>query len=142
MPKNKTSGTILIAADGGSRGNPGPAGIGAVLYDPEGQRIAEVSRYVGETTNNVAEYLAVIYGLHEALRMEASEIKLRVDSQLVARQLKGSYRVKDKNIRIFFDLALTLLKCFDKIEIQEVPREENSDADMLVNKALDNKTLF
>jgi len=142
MPKTKNPGTILIATDGGSRGNPGPAGIGAVLYNTEGERIAEVSRYIGETTNNVAEYLAVIYGLHEASRMKASQIKLRVDSQLVARQLKGSYRVKDKNIRIFFDLALTLLKCFDKIEIEEVPREENAEADLLVNQALDHKTLL
>jgi ribonuclease HI len=142
MPKNKNTGTIIISTDGGSRGNPGPSAIGAVLRDESGDRIEEISRYIGETTNNVAEYLAVIYALQEASRRKASSVRLKVDSQLVARQLKGEYKVKDKNIRIFFDLALNLLKCFDKIEILEVPREENKEADVLVNRALDLKTLL
>jgi ribonuclease HI len=142
MPKNKNTGTIIISTDGGSRGNPGPSAIGVVLRDESGDRIEEISRYIGETTNNVAEYLAVIYALQEASRRKASSVRLKVDSQLVARQLKGEYKVKDKNIRIFFDLALNLLKCFDKIEILEVPREENKEADVLVNRALDLKTLL
>ena len=142
MPKSKKTSAIVISSDGGSRGNPGPAGIGAVLYDENGNKIAEISKCIGEATNNVAEYLAVIYGLQEACRRNASSVKLKVDSQLVARQLRGEYRVKDKNIRIFFDLASNLLKCFDKVEIQEVPREENKEADILVNRALDLSTLL
>ena len=142
MPKNKASDTLIIQTDGGSRGNPGPAGIGAILSDGKGKKIAEVSKYIGETTNNVAEYLAVIYALQEAVYKEAKSVKLKIDSQLVARQLKGEYKVKDKNIRIFFDLALNLLKSFDKIEIEEVPREENKEADKLVNQALNLKSLL
>ena len=142
MPKNKASNTLIIQTDGGSRGNPGPAGIGAILSDGKGKKIAEVSKYIGVTTNNVAEYLAVIYALQEAVYKEAKSVKLKIDSQLVARQLKGEYKVKDKNIRIFFDLALNLLKSFDKIEIEEVPREENKEADKLVNQALNLKSLL
>ena len=142
MPKNKSLDTVIIQTDGGSRGNPGPAGVGAVLSDEKGKIVGEVSRYIGETTNNVAEYLAVIYGLQEAIYKGTKSVKLKIDSQLVARQLKGEYKVKDKNIRIFFDLALNLLKAFDKIEIEEVPREENKEADRLVNQALNLKSLL
>ena len=133
---------LQIFTDGGSRGNPGPAGIGAVLLDEKGKKVAEVSRYIGDSTNNVAEYLAVIYGLQEAVFLKAGEIVLNVDSQLVARQLKGEYRVKDQNIRRFFDIALNLFRGFDKVEIREISREENTDADALANKAINLKALI
>jgi ribonuclease HI len=142
MPKNNASQKIRLFADGGSRGNPGPAGVGAVLFDEKGEAVEEVSKYIGTATNNVAEYLAVIYGLQEAVFRGVKEIVINVDSQLVARQLKGEYRVKDQNIRKFFDIASNLLRMFDKIEIREIPREENGDADALVNKAIDLQALL
>lgn len=133
---------VSIYSDGGSRGNPGPAAIGVVILGPRNKKIEEISKYIGDATNNVAEYLAAVYGLQEAAFMGAREVKLMVDSQLVARQLKGEYRVKDQNILKFFDLALNLFRVFDKIEIEEIPREENKEADALVNKALDLKSLL
>lgn len=141
MPKIKKE-TLTIFTDGGSRGNPGPAGIGVVLLDEKGKIVEEISRCIGDATNNVAEYLAVIYGLQEAIYRKASNIVINVDSQLIARQLKGEYRVKDHNMRKFYDLALNLFRWFDSIDIKEVPREKNKEADALVNKALDKETLL
>lgn len=141
MRKSKGSETLHIFADGGSRGNPGPAGIGVVLLDDNNKKVEEISRYIGTATNNVAEYLAAIYGLQEAAYLKARKVVLNVDSQLVARQLKGDYKVKDQTLRKFFDLALNLFRMFDNIEIKEVPREENKDADALVNKALNLNSL-
>ena len=128
---------LYIFADGGARGNPGPAAIGAVLSDKNGKAVKEISKYIGTATNNVAEYLAVIYGLQEAVYLGASRIVLKTDSQLIARQIKGSYSVKNQDLRKFYDLALNLLKGFDKVDIVEIPRKENEHADRLVNKALD-----
>lgn len=142
MSKTKSLDTISIFADGGSRGNPGPAAIGVVLLDEKGKRIEEISKCIGVSTNNVAEYLAVVYGLQEAVYRKAKNVVINVDSQLVARQLKGEYKVKDQNLRKFFDLALNLFRWFDKIDIREVPRDRNKDADELVNKALDMTTLL
>lgn len=133
--------TIHIYADGGSRGNPGPAAVGVVLLDEKNRKIEEISRYIGQATNNAAEYLAVIYGLQEAVIKKASNVVIHVDSQLVARQLKGEYRVKDQDMRKFFDLALNLFRLFGKVEIREIPREKNKEADVLVNRALDLNTL-
>ncbi|MFH1305288.1 MAG: ribonuclease HI family protein [Candidatus Omnitrophota bacterium] len=130
-----------IFTDGGSRGNPGPSGIGVVVFNEEGKRIAEISRYIGIATNNVAEYLAIIYALQEAVHLKIKTLTLHVDSQLAAKQLKGEYKVKDQKIRRFFDLALNLFREFDKIEIKEIPREENKEADILVNKAINLKAL-
>ena len=129
-------GTLHIFTDGGARGNPGPAGIGAVLVDEKGKKVEEIARYIGEATNNVAEYLAVIYGLQEALYKNAGSVVLNLDSQLVARQLKGEYRVKNRDLRKFFDLVLNLFRGFDKVEIKEIPREGNMQADSLVNRAI------
>ena len=137
--KNKN---LCLYADGGARGNPGPAGIGAVLYNEKGDLLGEVSKYIGVATNNIAEYLAVIYGLQEAIFLGAKKIEIRIDSQLIARQLKGEYKVKDQNLRKFSDIALNLSRWFEKVEISEIPREENKEADRLVNKALNLKDLF
>ena len=142
MQKIKSFDKLQIFADGGSRGNPGPSGIGVVLLDEKGKKVEEVSKYIGNATNNVAEYLAVIYGLQEAVYRKAKKVILNLDSQLVAKQLKGEYRVKDQNIQKFFDLALNLFRAFDKVEIREIPREENKDADVLVNKAINLKSLL
>jgi len=137
--KNKT---IHVFTDGGARGNPGPAAIGAVLKDESGKTIAEISKYIGNATNNVAEYIAIIYGLQEAVFRKANKVVLNLDSQLAARQLKGEYRVKDQDLKKFFDIALNLFKGFSKVEVVEIPREENKEADDLVNEALNLKTLF
>lgn len=134
--------TIHIHADGGSRGNPGPAAVGAVLKDEKGHIVAEVSRSIGIATNNAAEYLAVIYGLQESVFLQAARVVLHLDSQLVARQLKGEYRVKDQDMRKYHDLALNLFRGFDKVDIEEVPRERNKEADALVNRALDTASLI
>ncbi|MBD3378929.1 MAG: reverse transcriptase-like protein [Candidatus Omnitrophica bacterium] len=128
---------LRISADGGSRGNPGPSAVGAVLSDDKGARVSEVSRFIGVATNNTAEYLAVIYALHEAFFFNASSVELDLDSQLVAKQLKGEYRVKDQNMRKFYDLAVDMFRFFDSVKINEVPRSRNKEADALVNRALD-----
>lgn len=142
MTKVKSVDTLRIFTDGGSRGNPGPSAVGVVLLDEKGKKVEEISKYIGDATNNVAEYLAVIYGLQEAVYRKAKKVTLNLDSQLIARQLKGEYRVKDQNIRKFFDLALNLFRGFDKVEVREIPREENKDADALVNKAINLRSLL
>ena len=142
MTKTEAPKALRIFADGGSRGNPGPAAVGAVLLDEKGRKVGEVSRYIGGATNNIAEYLAVVYALQEAVFLKAKKVELNLDSQLVARQLKGEYRVKDQDILKFFDLALNLFKGFDKVDIKEVPREANKEADVLVNKALNLRSLI
>ncbi|MFH1394842.1 MAG: ribonuclease HI family protein [Candidatus Omnitrophota bacterium] len=135
MSKNETE-SLTIYTDGGARGNPGPAGIGAVLFSGKTKK-AEISKYIGHATNNVAEYLAVVYALQEALYIGIKNIVLKVDSQLVARQLRGEYKVRDINIRKFFDIVVSLLSKFENVEIIEIPREKNKEADKLVNDAID-----
>ncbi|MBU0683202.1 MAG: ribonuclease HI family protein [Candidatus Omnitrophota bacterium] len=140
MSKNKSE-DLTIYTDGGARGNPGPAGIGAVLFSGKTKK-AEISKYIGHATNNVAEYLAVVYALQEALYLGTKKIVLKVDSQLVARQLRGEYKVKDVNLRKFFDIAINLLSKFADVEIIEIPRDKNKDADKLVNNALDRNVII
>lgn len=127
---------LKIYVDGGARGNPGPAGIGVVILDDKGGKVKEFSKPIGITTNNVAEYSALVYGLQEALILRADEIELFMDSQLVAQQISGEYRVKSENIKSLFDQAVHLMKGFKKISINNIPREQNKDADKLVNKAI------
>lgn len=136
MPKS-SMGHLTIYADGGARGNPGPAGIGAVFFDSEGNKFSEISKYIGTATNNVAEYLAAIYALLEASWLHPESIELRLDSQLVVRQLNGEYKVRDKRLKKFHDICLHFLKRYDKFHIVHIPRKENKEADKLVNKALD-----
>jgi len=133
---------LSIYVDGGSRGNPGPAGIGVVLKDGKGKAVKEFNKYIGVTTNNVAEYNAVIYGLQEALIEKADEIELYLDSELVAQQLKGEYRVKNSNIRPLFEQALHLISGFKKADIKHIAREKNKEADKLVNKAINLSALL
>ncbi|MBD3296180.1 MAG: reverse transcriptase-like protein [Candidatus Omnitrophica bacterium] len=140
--KNKNLSKVMIHTDGASRNNPGPAAIGAVVYDDGGNVLSEVSRYIGTATNNVAEYIAAIYGMQEACMMRAENAVLCLDSQLVARQLKGDYRVKDSNLRKFFELALNISGGFSSLEIREIKRADNKKADKLANKALDERVLL
>lgn len=137
--KNKK---LTIYIDGGSRGNPGPAGVGVVILDNSGKKIREFGKYIGETTNNIAEYNALLYGLEEALILRADDVKINLDSELVAKQLSGDYRVKDANIRPLFERALNMLKGFKSFEVRHIEREKNKEADKLVNKAINLASLI
>jgi ribonuclease HI len=131
---------VLIHCDGGARGNPGPAAIGAVVVDPTTRpptRLATVSERIGVATNNVAEYRAVIAGLEAARAFEARVVRLRADSMLVIRQLEGAWKVKQAHLRPLYERARALLAAYEVVDLAHVRREQNSDADLLVNAALD-----
>ena len=130
---------LFIYADGASRGNPGDSGIGVVLLDENKKKIKEFYKYLGQATNNIAEYNALIYGLQEALILGAKNITIRIDSELVTKQLKGEYKVKNANIKPLFEQALHILNGFDKINIEHIDRSQNKDADKLANKAINLK---
>lgn len=126
-----------LFADGGSRGNPGPAASGAVLLDERGEVLREVGTYLGRTTNNVAEWTGLLTGLEAALELGVSELNVRLDSELVVRQLSGAYRVKHENLIPLYQKARGLLVRFKHVSIGHVPRKENKQADALVNRILD-----
>ncbi|MDO8729679.1 MAG: ribonuclease HI family protein [Candidatus Omnitrophota bacterium] len=127
---------LKIQIDGASRGNPGPAGAGVVLSDSRGKKLKELSVYLGESTNNVAETCALILGLQEALRLGSLKVSVLTDSELLARQVTGEYRVKDKQLQWLHALIRNLVEAFDQFKIQHIPREENRAADRLANKAV------
>jgi|CXWL01.1.fsa_nt_gi ribonuclease HI len=136
----------ILYADGGARGNPGPAGAGAVAFDALGKRVVEVSDYLGETTNNVAEYEAVLRGLSALLKefgedhLKTIGVLVKMDSELVIKQMKGEYKVKHPNlIGRHFEIKNLLARHFGKVEFVHVPREQNADADELANRAMDQK---
>ena len=132
--------TIRIFCDGGSRGNPGPAGIGAVLLDISHDPptvIGTVSETIGIATNNVAEYQALVSALELAAAFRAHRIEVRADSQLLIRQLEGRYRVKNAGLQPLYRQAMTLLKAYAEVDLAHVYREDNVEADALVNLALD-----
>jgi ribonuclease HI len=131
---------LMLYCDGGSRGNPGPAAIGAVVLDPATDpptRLVTVSERIGETTNNVAEYRALIAGLEAAAPFRAARILVRADSMLVIEQLRGKWKVRQAHLRPLYDEARTLLARYQTVTLEHVPREQNVDADALVNAALD-----
>ena len=128
---------LLIHTDGAARGNPGPAGAGAVLRDAEGRTVAEIAEPLGRATNNVAEWAAVRLALEEARRLGATHVDLRMDSELVARQITGIYRVKHPDLQPIHAAVMTLLGAFDGYTVGHVPRELNRDADRLSNVAID-----
>ncbi len=123
--------------DGGARGNPGPAGVGAVVSAPDGAVLAEEGEYIGEATNNVAEYRAVLLGLRLARELGAREVEVVNDSELVARQISGAYKVKHAGLRPLFVETMAALREFDRWSVRNVRREANERADELVNEALD-----
>lgn len=137
---------IVINTDGGSRGNPGPAGIGAVIRE-DNVLLAEVSSYIGEETNNVAEYEALIQALETVIekvgeRLNETEVEIRMDSELIVKQMKGEYKVKDPTLKIKNLRVHELLDAYiPNVQFVHVPREENKEADRLVNQALDNAGL-
>jgi ribonuclease HI len=131
------AGRLVLHADGGSRGNPGPAGAGAVLTTEDGEEVAGLSRYLGRATNNVAEYQALIMGLEEARRLGCRELEVRLDSELIVRQLSGRYRVKSPHLKPLHDRARELLAGFGRVRVSHVAREHNHKADRLANQAMD-----
>src|SRR3990167_1401230 len=132
---------LFIHTDGGSRGNPGPSASGAVLKDAHGNVLAEISKYLGMTTNNQAEYTAIVLGLEKARELGAKDIRVFMDSELAVRQLAGIYRVKNPELAKRFLEVKNLIHAFDRVEFSHVPREKNKEADALVNRALDANVL-
>jgi ribonuclease HI len=128
---------VVVHVDGGSRGNPGPAAAAAALASPSGELLDEVSELIGTATNNVAEYRGVLLGLARAKELGATQVELVNDSELVARQLSGAYKVKHPSMIPLFQQARAALAGFEQWSIRTVRREENARADALVNEALD-----
>lgn len=127
----------VVYIDGGARGNPGPAGIAAVLKDADGEVLTDVCEFIGTATNNVAEYRALLLGLQRARDLGVEDLEIVNDSELVARQLRGEYKVKHTDMRQLFAESMELLRDFERWSIRNVPREENAEADALVNQAID-----
>ncbi len=128
---------MIVACDGAARGNPGPAGIGAVVATEEGEVLAEIAEGIGETTNNVAEYRAMIAGLERAAELGATEVSVRSDSNLLVEQMNGRYRVKHPNLKPLYQEALAVAGRFDRVSYTHVRREFNTEADRLANIGVD-----
>jgi ribonuclease HI len=128
---------VIVHVDGGARGNPGPAAAACVITSPAGELLGEHSQLLGTATNNVAEYRALLLGLKHARELGASEVEVVGDSELIAKQVSGSYKVKHEAMRPLHREAMTLLETFDRFSIRTVPRSQNARADALVNAALD-----
>ena len=132
-----TADRLIINADGASRHNPGPAAIGATIKDESGRLVASISRSIGRATNNQAEYQALIAALEKAIKLGARQVDIRLDSELVVKQVKGRYRVKNAALRPLYLKVGELLSQLEGFTIKNVPREQNAEADRLANKALD-----
>jgi len=126
--------------DGASKGNPGPSGIGVVICR-DGSTIKNIANFIGNTTNNVAEYTALIYALQEGLILKAENIEINTDSQLLYRQIKKIYKIKNANILRLYNQALHLMSAFKEVSIKHIPRQENRGADKLANKAVKESVL-
>ena len=127
----------IIHVDGASRGNPGAAAIGAIIKDEQGRLVASVSRRIGTATNNEAEYQALIAALEKAINLGVKEVELNSDSELVVKQLKGRYRVKKAALKPLHQKMRQLLDSLEDFTVTHIPREQNTEADSLANKALD-----
>ena len=127
-----------IYIDGASKGNPGPSGIGVVICR-DGETVKNISSFIGETTNNVAEYTALIYALQEALKLKAENVKINTDSQLLCRQIKKIYKTKHPNIVGLFNQVSHLVSGFRQFSISHIPREKNKGADKLATKAVNDE---
>jgi ribonuclease HI len=130
---------LVVNVDGGSRGNPGPAAIAAVVQDPDGGVLEEAAERIGTATNNVAEYKALLLGIERAAAIGATEVELVGDSELIVRQVEGKYKVKDATMRELHAEVSKALSAFEGWSIRHVRREHNSEADRLVNEALDGR---
>ncbi|HEX6261273.1 MAG TPA: ribonuclease HI family protein [Actinomycetota bacterium] len=128
---------LILHTDGAARGNPGPAGIGAVLTDPSGRTVATLAQGVGVATNNQAEYRAVIEGLRLATERGAKRVLVRSDSKLLVEQLAGRFRVKNPTLQRLHEEVRALVRTFDRVDFEHVRREENAEADALANEGVD-----
>lgn len=133
------SGAWTLNTDGGARGNPGPAGAGIVLRSPDGAIVARGGAFLGSVTNNVAEYEALLWGLRAAKALGVTRLVVRADSELVVKQLRGEYRVKNEGLKPLFTRAQGLRRAFDSVEFVHVRREQNAEADALANEAMDGR---
>ncbi|MBA7621443.1 Bifunctional protein [subsurface metagenome] len=127
----------IICADGAARGNPGPAAIGATIKDEQGKLVASISQRIGTTTNNQAEYKAIITALEKAISLGAKHVELKSDSELVVRQISGKYRVKNANLKPLYQKVKQLIVSLEGFTIAHIPRQQNREADRLANRALD-----
>lgn len=135
MNIKKVRGELEIYIDGASKGNPGPSGIGLVICS-DGQTIKNISSFIGNTTNNIAEYTALIYALQEGLILKAQDLKINTDSQLLYRQINKVYKVKNANIAGLYNQATHLMSAFKKVSINYISRKINQGADKLANRAI------
>lgn len=131
------AGEWLLMVDGASRGNPGEAGCGAAIFNPEGEIVRELSRYLGKATNNVAEYAGLLMGLEEAIKLGVKKLRVESDSELLVRQLSGIYKVREPRLIELHGKAQALLRRFESHRIRHVPREQNRIADKLANRGID-----
>jgi len=137
--EKKTYPYLKIYFDGGSRGNPGPSAVGVVVYDDKDNKLEELGEYIGKYTNNIAEYLALKKSLEIASKYNCKKIMLFTDSKLLNNQVKKIWKIKDSNIlEVYIKVSRELAK-YDIVDLRLIPREENMEADRLVNKALDRK---
>lgn len=127
---------LIIYTDGGARNNPGPAGCGVVFFTPDNRKIKEFSRFLGEATNNQAEYQGIILGLEKAKAFKATEIDFYLDSKLIVEQLNRNFKIKDKNLGYLFIKVWNLSQSFKKVRYFYIPREKNKIADRLVNEVI------
>lgn len=130
---------IEIFIDGASKGNPGPSGVGIVICQG-GKTIKNISSYIGNATNNIAEYTALIYGLQEAIILKAKKLKVNTDSELLQRQINKIYKVKSQNIINLYNQAMRLISVFAEVRVNHIPREKNSGADKLAAEAIKKNT--
>jgi len=129
--------SLIIFSDGAARGNPGPSGAGAFITSADGEMVAEVREYLGEMTNNQAEYRALKCGLEKARELGAKSVIIRADSELMVKQLNGEYKVKNTGIKLIFREVSALFSYFESWEAAHVSREQNKEADRLANEAID-----
>ncbi len=129
--------SAIVFADGGSRGNPGPSGAGALVKETDGDTLAEVTRFLGTNTNNYAEYTSLIIGLEKALELGVNEVEVRMDSELIVKQMLGQYRVKNQNLKPLYETAKGLAGRFSRFHIVHIERALNKEADRLANQAMD-----
>lgn len=135
MAEEKT----FVYIDGAARGNPGEAGIGIIIKDSQDKNIRQLYKYIGSTTNNIAEYTALIFALQEVLILGLKSVVVHSDSELLVKQLNGEYRVKNSNLKPFYEQFLHLKTGFNRLEIKQIAREENKETDKLANQAIDSR---
>lgn len=128
---------VVLNTDGGARGNPGPAGTGVVIKDESGAILYAVGEYIGQATNNVAEYKALIRALEQAHKLGATEVRVNMDSELIVKQMLGQYKIKEPTLQQLAGEVIKLRNNFEKVSFTHVRRELNKEADLLVNQAID-----